>query len=113
MEVPMIRIHDSSLAGLARRIAACLALAALAGGCHSFEPPVETAQTNNPNISVALLFSKDGCDVYRFRDASTHYFVRCKEGAIASTITPVRCGKGCVRDEEVQTVAEDVSRRAR
>jgi hypothetical protein len=31
------------------------------------------------NFEVTLLFTKDGCKVYRFYDYRTHYFTNCTE----------------------------------
>jgi hypothetical protein len=55
---------------------AIIAAASLAlGGCHA--PPLATTGTNNASVDVELLFTHDGCKVYRFKDAVYHYFVRC------------------------------------
>jgi len=51
-------------------IIACLFLI----GCD--KTPLQTVQTNNPNISVSLLFEYDGVRVYRFEDGYTRYFAR-------------------------------------
>ena len=85
------------------RLLALLSLAPLAG-CISRAPAMQVHSSNNAAIPVEHLFSHDGCDVYRFRDGNYHYFVRCHEPE-AATISPVSCGKGCVRDEQISTSA--------
>lgn len=73
----------------------------LSTGC--LQPAVAVQATNNASIDVEQLFTHDGCRVYRFRDGGYHYFVRCDGAASAATVTPVRCGKHCVRDEAIAT----------
>ncbi len=66
---------------------------------------VGSTHSNNPDIDVETLFVHDGCTVYRFRDASYHYFVRCQAAPTVATLSQVSCGKNCVRAEEIPTVA--------
>lgn len=68
--------------------------------------PMETTSTTNPEVPVSLLFEKDGCKVYRFYDTRTHYFVKCENSSSDSTISTEHCGKGCVRDSEINTSYE-------
>jgi hypothetical protein len=60
--------------------------------------------TNNPQVDVELLFSHDGCDVFRFRDPGYHYYVRCQNASVQQTNQNVVCGKNCVTDEAIQTI---------
>ena len=55
--------------------------------------PIATAPTNNANIQVDLLFEHDGCQVYRFRDVTYHYFAKCNGAGPTATVLPDRCGK--------------------
>ncbi len=68
-------------------------------GCYA--TPVAEGPTNNPEVPVALLFSKDGCDVYRFVDHGAHYFAKCRDANVVSTVSPKTCGRARVCDEEV------------
>ncbi len=43
--------------------------------------PVTQSNTNNKAIQVDLLFTHDGCNVYRFTDGEYHYFVKCKDAS--------------------------------
>lgn len=61
------------------------------------KPPIATTRTENPEVSVDTLFTKDGCTVYRFNDAGYKYFVRCESGS-SSTQGLESCGKNCTRD---------------
>ena len=73
--------------------------ASILAGCAN--DPVAESATNNPNVDVALLFSHDGCDVFRFRDGGYHYYVRCA-GSLprAQTTQDVTCVKGCTKNEQ-------------
>ena len=63
-------------------------------------------ESSNAAVSVSLLTSSDGCDVYRFVDGgSINYFVRCTSGD-ASTAWSKSCGKNCVKSESIQTIKE-------
>ena len=62
---------------------------------------VETANT------IDKLFTKDGCDVYRFRDAgSLRYFVNCGNNN-AGVSWNESCGKRCTNNVSVQTSNSD------
>lgn len=68
---------------------------------------LETTKTNNQDYEVSKLFTKDGCDVYRFRDAGySRYFVKC-ENAQAGVSWSESCGKGCTNNVSVQTSNSD------
>ena len=85
-----------------RHLACLLALPLV--GC--VQPAVATTPSNNPHIEVDTLLTHEGCTVYRFRDVTYHYFVRCRDAPSqsASTMSRVSCGKNCERPEEIQTV---------
>jgi hypothetical protein len=68
--------------------------------------PVEVKASTNPQINVALMFSHDGCDVYRFFDLGYRYYVRCDGKSAASTSWNEGCGKNCVRQVTVETAAQ-------
>ena len=69
--------------------------------------PIETTKTNNQDYDVNKLFTKDGCDVYRFHDAGyPRYFVNCGNNQ-ASISWNVGCGKGCTNNVSVQTSNSD------
>jgi len=49
--------------------------------------PISSVKTNNKDVSVDLLFTHDGCSVYRFVDGSDyHYYAVCKQGSFASMV---------------------------
>lgn len=75
--------------------------ALLLTGCA--KEPVSTARTDNGGINVELLFTHEGCRVYRFYDSRYHYFTDCR-GSVVSTWTE-NCGKNCTRtlEEEIAT----------
>lgn len=55
---------------------AILVAALLLTAC--YKDPVSSSSTNNPSVTVALLFEHEGCRVYRFSDAGrAHYYVKC------------------------------------
>jgi hypothetical protein len=63
--------------------------------------PVSEAPTNNVDIPVALMFTHDGCNVYRFYDdGRNHYYTDCN-GTQNTYIEP--CGKNCVN-----TINDDI-----
>ena len=83
-----------------------LALASWAPGCLSTPTVMSTTQTANPDYSVDLLFTHEGCSVYRFEDRGHGvYYVDC--GHSATTSQTLGCGRGCLRQETVQTTAGD------
>ena len=55
--------------------------------------PIATAPTNNAGIEVDLLFQHDGCNVYRFRDVTYHYYVKCNGAGPNASVLPDKCGK--------------------
>ncbi|WP_312364001.1 hypothetical protein [Sphingobacterium sp.] len=55
---------------------AIIALLSLAFSCG--EDAIQSEQTNNSNIKIDLLFEKDGCKVYRFKDLYTVYWSDCR-----------------------------------
>jgi hypothetical protein len=66
------------------------------------KPPISTAQTDNKEVSVDLLFTNDGCSVYRFEDdGRSHYYTDCRGNTRTAHVE--NCGKGCQR-----TVYEDI-----
>ncbi len=72
---------------------------ALLSGCGA--KAIETSATENAEIRVDKLFTKDGCTVYRFYDSGSKYFVRCDGAASTSTQWSETCGKGCTRNVQV------------
>lgn len=77
------------------------AAAVVLAGCG--EKPVSTAPTDNAAIKVERLFDHDGCTVYRFYDAGTRYFVKCRDGSTRTEWSEsYPCGKSmCRRDVAV------------
>jgi hypothetical protein len=70
----------------------------LLGGC--LATPVAVANTENPELAAELMFSHDGCRIYRFRDGGQPvYWADCRgpDGGSASTAWRRRCGKNCSR----------------
>ena len=78
-----------------------LLLAALSlAGCYN--EPVSKATSDNSSVELSVLFSHDGCNVYRFWDGGRyHYYADCR----GSTVSPQGCGKACIRDENIQTIS--------
>ena len=76
-------------------------------------PPIAVSATNNEDINVETLFVHDGCTMYRFRDYfSYHYYARCQAGSApptAQTMSVIRCGKNCVRPDDIATTEENPS----
>ena len=80
-----------------------IALSFLLAACGN--EAIGTVQTNNPNFELKLLFSHDGCSVYRFWDFNeVHYYTDCR-GSVTSA-RQTRCGKNCTRTDyyEITTV---------
>ena len=72
-----------------------LLFATMLSGC--VKNSLEKSQTDNLNIQVKKLFTKDGCTVYRFLDGTGYiYYARCESGKV-STQWRRSCGKGCTR----------------
>jgi hypothetical protein len=85
-------------------MALALTILALVTAC--VNDPVSTVPSNNAGIHVDELFTHDGCTVYRFRDGSYHYYVRCKgePGKGVPETTTLSCiGKGCKDDDSIPT----------
>ena len=81
-----------------------IALLCLLAGLSACETsPVSTQQTDNKEVTVDLLFTHDGCKVYRFLDDGFHYYAVCTQGA-AATSSEIRVGKKH-RPEEIATVS--------
>lgn len=72
-----------------------LILILLVAGC---KDPISTKQTDNKDITVQLMFTHDGCKVYRFQDDGNKYFTNCSE-----TLWEESCGKNCRRDVSNRT----------
>jgi hypothetical protein len=85
------RIQTAKLAVL------CSALLAL-GACS--KDPISKAGTNNPEITVELLFEKDGVKVYRFTDSGRSIYYTDARGR---TDWSVNQGKNGVRHFGVET----------
>jgi Domain of unknown function (DUF4884) len=47
--------------------------------------PIASTPSSNPDVQVDLLFTHDGCSVYRFHDGTYHYYVRC-EGRVPGSL---------------------------
>lgn len=80
---------------------ALLLVACLLAACS--RDPVATTATDNAQIKVERLFDHDGCTVYRFYDAGTRYFVKCRDGSTRTEWSEsYPCGKSmCRRDVAV------------
>lgn len=63
---------------------------------------LKTDSTNNKDIQVEFLFEYEGCRNYRFNDGGhiIHY-TNC-----TATSKHVSCGKGCIKEETVNTTHE-------
>ncbi len=71
--------------------------------------PISKNQTNNSQIVVDLLFSYDGCRVYRFQDhGEMQYYVRCQgDSAMAMNSHTITIGdKEQLRIKNIQTEEE-------
>lgn len=77
-------------------IGGVLLLAWCLGGC-AISAQDEVA-TDNSAVTLDLLFERDGCAVYRFKDAGHYvYFVRCGDVTTLNWRWSESCGKGCER----------------
>lgn len=84
---------------------AMVAVAFSLSGCG--KDPVATSSTNNPNVSVSLMFEHDGCKVYRFVDDGRYvYYSNCR--GTTQSFKEETCGKGCIAHipVTVQTVRD-------
>lgn len=76
----------------------------LLSACAKKALPVESNSSNNPEIRVDTLFTKDGCTMYRFYDAGYYrYYVRCTGAVSSSTLWNETCGKACSREVAIPT----------
>ena len=65
---------------------------------------VQISATENRDIATELLFTHDGCRIYRFHDgAMPVYSADCR--GPASTAWNVSCGRNCTRPMTVSTTA--------
>jgi hypothetical protein len=88
-----------------RSLMPVLAAVALTG---CLAPAIQSHSTENEAINVELLFTHDGCRVYRFRDGSAPiYYTDCRASAAQDSATStgwrVSCGRGCTRFVSVST----------
>jgi hypothetical protein len=83
-------------------------LAVLASGC--VVPALQDHETNNPEITVQVVATHDGCTIYRFSDGGYHWYVRCGRESSTVALTMKSCGKGCVYNEVVPTKAPQAKR---
>ena len=68
--------------------------------------PLATSPSSNPDLRVDTLFTHDGCTVYRFRDLSYHYYVRCQNSPPTETVSTLSCnGKGCKNEDSIPTMS--------
>jgi hypothetical protein len=63
--------------------------------------PVATTPSTNGEVPVDELFTHDGCTVFRFRDGTYHYYVRCRGEPTATTLSCT--GKNCGKDDSIPT----------
>lgn len=78
-----------------------LILAVILTACAS--DAIKTERTQNNQISVGLLFEKDGYKVYRFDDGGRYVYYVIPSGQV---IWNESCGKNCSRQVQVQTLPE-------
>lgn len=78
-------------------LAICAALAL--AGCDA-NTPVSVQKTDNSQVSVDLLFTVEGCRVYRFLDALHFHYLTICPGRVTSDYS---CGKGCEVHDDVPT----------
>lgn len=68
------------------RFALLLGVLLATAGCS--KDPVSSSTTNNPNLSVDLLFEHEGVRVYRFYDGGrAHYYAVPRSGGAATFTT--------------------------
>lgn len=76
----------------------CLLLVMLALLAACAAPAESRAASSNSAIPVEVLFTVDGCTVYRFVDTRSHYFARCTVAPVTTAVTSTveeHCGKSC------------------
>jgi hypothetical protein len=87
-----------------RRMFVSVVVAVSMAGCMATAAAVH--KTDNKEFNAELLFTHEGCRIYRFRDGYREiYYADCR--GPASTAWSEPCGKGCVRPEMVVTGASD------
>jgi hypothetical protein len=68
---------------------------------------VGVAKTENPNVKIELLFTHEGCRIFRFHDGALPiYYADCRGPAASSATASWRapCGKGCSRPMMLTTL---------
>lgn len=62
--------------------------------------PISTSNTDNSNFQVELLFTHEGCRVYRFIDSDRRYFTNCTSTEYSTSYS---CGKNqrCAKPESI------------
>jgi hypothetical protein len=79
-------------------------LAVAATGC--LAQALKVTPTENPEIKAELLFTHEGCRIFRFRDGNLPvYYADCSGGKAPSASVSWRraCGKNCSRPVLVTT----------
>lgn len=64
--------------------------------------PIQTNGTNNPNVSLSLLFEHEGYSIYRFYDAGHYHYYVVPEGIVIDDKSEGKSTRG----EEIQTVGK-------
>jgi hypothetical protein len=95
---------------MARLVGAILSLALASTSLEAcYASPLHSAATDNPEVHAELLFTHDGCRIYRFRDAWARvYYADCRgpsgsESVSSSTSWNESCGRNCTRPVLVTT----------
>ena len=65
--------------------------------------PIAESRTDNSNFRVSLLFSVDGCKVYRFVDGGVYRFLTTCPGSVSHEES---CGKHCRREVYTPTAVK-------
>lgn len=77
--------------GMGFKLKRMMVLGLILIGCSKSIPPIKIIETQN-KIKVSVLFTVDGCSVYRFEDSGRYrYFTNC-HGSTMSTDSE-QCGK--------------------
>ena len=87
-------------------IRAILALCLLLSACG--KDPVSRSGTDNAEVQVDLLFTHDGCKVYRFSDVGYYrYYAVCGNAQVSTSYSNQQsCGKyACPKPDEITTAA--------
>jgi hypothetical protein len=91
------------LSPMNRLIVACFAALPLVACVNE---PVASMPSTNRDMDVDLLFTHDGCSVYRFKDGTYHYYVRCDGVPAEAAAATLSCrSKGCGYDDTIPTLA--------